>query len=122
MGKMLHLVQHDKELLAIPVFILPAIPIFAILAIFPIAVVIPILALVHVDAVDDDAQVGDVLVALDVVDEVELVLTGVVCTTDVDAEVCGAGDKLSVRNHADGCTVKDDIVKVLPQDADGGIQ
>lgn len=76
----------------VAVTVLLSVAVLSVTAVFAVAVVIAVLALVHVYAVDEGAELGHLIVMLQLVDELEVTLMGEVGSADVDADVGNARD------------------------------
>ena len=98
---------------AIAVAISCCIAILAIFRVAAIAIVVAVFALVHVDAVYKNAEVGEFLFSLELFNKLELVLAGVAYTAHIDAKVCDAGDEACVCHHAYGGGVENHVVELL---------
>ena len=106
----------------VAVAVLAAVAVFAVLTILAITVVIAVLLARHIDAVDDGTQPWQAVLAVQVVDECEVVLHGIVGPADVETYVGRTGDNLGIGHHPDGGGVQDDIIVLLLQAVDELVQ
>ena len=85
---------------------------------FAVAIAIGILALAHIDAVDNCSQFGELVAVLKNIDVLVAVLRGVVGTAGIDAEVGYTADDGGVGHHTDGGGVENDVVITFLQHVD----
>lgn len=85
---------------------------------FAVAITVGVLALAHVDAVDDRGELGELVAVLENVDVLVAVLRGVVGAAGIDAEVGDAADDGGVGYHTNRGGIKNDVVVALLQPVD----
>ena len=100
----------------IAVVAIAAIAVAAVLAVTAVAVVVAVLALRHVDTVEHDAGVRQLLLLRQRVEHADGGLRRVVGTGDIDREVGGTANLQGVGDEADRGRIEDDVVVALLQD------
>ena len=93
-----------------------------VLAVATVAVVVAVLLLRHVDTVDDDGHVRQLLVGTQSVDQLEAGLRGEVGTAHIYGDVAHTTDLQGIGNQSYRGSIDDDIVVFVAQDLEDLIQ
>ena len=100
----------------IAVVAIAAIAVTAVLAVAAVAIIIAVLALRHVDTVEHDAGVGQLLLLRQRIEHAQGGFRRVVGTGDIDRQVGGTANLKRIGDEADRGGVEDDVVVTLLQD------
>ena len=80
------------------------------------------LLLGEIHTIQYQAHVRQLLLGIQSVDHAETCLCGIVCTTNIDTEVCQSAELQAIVNQSYRCCIKHDVVVMVLQFLDDGIE
>ena len=92
-----------------------------ILAITAIAIVIAIFSLRHINTIENNSHVRELLLVCKCINQVEALLWSIVCTTHIDRGICNARNLKSICNKTDWSGINHDIIISLLQEINDNI-